>query len=96
MFGYFTYPATVSSKLMQRGWSPQTLPSAMDLAFGKVVRTMRSNGVSVDDAVSWLDGALQGDENSILKVDQKSGVYGMMLFGTRELREAGKVRFWKK
>jgi len=86
----------VSKALFELGWTPESLPDARDPSFGSVVRTLRSNGVSVEDAAKYLDGALQGDRASLEFVNDNSGAYGMMYFGTQKLWDEGKIRFFEK
>ncbi|MCA1653972.1 MAG: hypothetical protein ABR588_02235 [Sphingomicrobium sp.] len=74
MFGSITYPMKVSKALFRLGWTPESLPPAMDSGFRQVIMGLKTNGVDADAAARLLDGALQGDLECLRAVNEKSGL----------------------
>ena len=68
----------------------------MDPGFRNVIVALRKNGIKVEQAAEWLDAALQGSPTAIRKVNENSGAYGMLYFGTPEMAEDNPDKFLQK
>ncbi len=96
MFGFFTYPMKVGNALFRLGWTPETLPHSLDPVWGSLIRTLRSNGVSVDQAAAMLDRALLEHKDGLEFIVSKSGAYGLMFFGCSAEWDAGQFNLFDK
>ncbi len=95
MFGFLTYPHKVTKRLFELGWSPQTLPEISN-AWLQMLHGLRKNGIDARRAGNWIDKALQGDIDYLQKINDNSGVFGMMFWGVRKnWDERGPVIFRK-
>ena len=95
MFGFLTYPHKVTKRLFDLGWRPETLPPTTQ-AWINMIHGLRKNNVDAQTAGSWIDRALQGDIVYLEKINENSGLYGMMFWGVRKnWEERGPVIFGK-